>query len=211
MATKRPYEVSEGKELKDPHFYEMGSSVLKNKLGITDPEQAAESETIGFINAQVIFTNKLSKRTKFNQKYIREIHKTSLKHLYPFAGNYRTVDLSKAGHPFLPCAFIQRGMNYLEQEFLVKLPTDYEDIKNLIQDIAIVHCEFIHIHPFREGNGRTGRIFADLMANRAGYPSLDLNQFRNENYPQYIEALNKGDDKDYSGMIEIIGKLFPPF
>ena len=49
------------------------------------------------------------------------------------------------------------------------------------------------------------------MANRAGYPSLDLNQFRNENYPQYIEALNKGDDKDYSGMIEIIGKLFPPF
>ena len=80
---------------------------------------------------------------------------------------------------------------------------------NLIEDIAIVHCELIHIHPFREGNGRTSRIFADLMANRAGYPSLELDKFRKDNYPAYIEALNKGDDKDYSGMIEIIGNLFP--
>ena len=72
-----------------------------------------------------------------------------------------------------------------------------------------MHCELIHIHPIKEGNGRTARIFADLMANRAGYPSLELNKFRKDNYPEYIEALNKGDDKDYSAMIEIIGDLFP--
>ena len=35
------------------------------------------------------------------------------------------------------------------------------------------------------------------MANRAEYPSLELNKFRKDNYPEYIEALNKGDDKDY--------------
>lgn len=99
-------------------------------------------------------------------------------------------------------------MIYLEREFLAKLPSDYEDVKKIIEDIAIVHCELIHIHPFREGNGRTARIFTDLMANRAGYPSLKLDKFRKDNYPQYIEALNKGDDKDYSAMIEIIGKLF---
>jgi len=102
-------------------------------------------------------------------------------------------------------------MNYLEREFLSKLPVDYEDTKKLVEDIAIVHCELIHIHPFREGNGRTARIFADLMSNRAGYPSLELNKFRTDNYPQYIDALNKGDDKDYSAMIEIIGSLFPTF
>ena len=210
MSKERPYEVSEGMELNDPLYYEMGSSVLKNKLGITDPPKAAEEETIGFIKAQVIFTEKLSKKTKFNEKYIREIHKTALNHIYAFAGNYRNVDLSKAGHHFLPYAFVQRGMNYLEQDFLLKLPTDYDDVKKLIEDIAIVHCELIHIHPFREGNGRTARVFADLMANRAGFPSLELNKFRNENYPRYIEALNKGDDKDYSGMVEIIGNLLPP-
>lgn len=58
---------------------------------------------------------------------------------------------------------------------------------------------------------RTARIFSDLMANRAGYPVLELNKFRKDNYPQYIDALNKGDDKDYSGMIEIIGNLFSAF
>jgi len=47
------------------------------------------------------------------------------------------------------------GMSYLDREFLSKLPVDYEDSKNLIEDITIVHCELIHIHPFREGNGRT--------------------------------------------------------
>ena len=72
-----------------------------------------------------------------------------------------------------------------------------------------MRCELIHIHPFREGNGRTAWVFADLMANRAGYPSLELNKFREASYPDYIEALNKGDEKDYSAMIEIIGNLFP--
>ncbi len=99
-------------------------------------------------------------------------------------------------------------MSYLEQEFLSKLSTDYIDSKNLVEDIAI-YCELIHIHSFREGIGRTTWIFADLMANRAGYPSLDLNKFREENYPRYIEALNKGDEKDYTGMVEIIGNLLP--
>ena len=209
MSNPRPYEVSEEKKANDPLYYEMGSSVLKNNLGIIDPQKAAEEETIGFIQAQVIFTDKLTKKTKFDEKYIRLIHRTALGYLYPFAGKYRDVNLSKGGHQFLACDFIPRGMIYLELEFLSKLPSDYEDAKKLIEDIAIVHCELIHIHPFREGNGRTARIFADLMANKAGYPSLELDKFRKDNYPQYIEALNKGDDKDYSAMIEIIGNLFP--
>jgi cell filamentation protein len=211
MSYHRPYETAEGKQVKDPHYYEMGTSVLKNKLGITDPQKAAEEETIGFINAQVIFTGKLKKQTKFNEKYIQDIHRTALVYLYPFAGIYRDVNLSKAGHHFLPFPFIPMGMSYLDREFLSKLVVDYQDPKKLIEDIAIAHCELIHIHPFREGNGRTARIFSDLMANRAGFPSLELNKFRKDNYPQYIEALNKGDDKDYSAMIEIIGNLFSAF
>jgi len=209
MSYQRPYELPEGKKGKDPLYYEMGSSVLKNKLGITDPLKAVEEETIGFIQAQMILTEKLTKKTRFNEDYIKNIHRIALGHIYPFAGIYRTVNLSKAAHHFLPYRFIPMGMSYLDKEFLSKLDVDYEDTEKLIEDIAIVHCELIHIHPFREGNGRTARVFADLMANRAGYPSLELNKFREANYPDYIEALNKGDEKDYSAMIEIIGNLFP--
>jgi len=209
MAYQRPYETKEEVRKKDPLYYEMGSSVLKNKLGITDPLKAVEEETIGFIQAQMILTEKLTKKTLFTEGYIKTIHRTALGHIYPFAGIYRTVNLSKASHHFLPYRFIPMGMSYLDKEFLSKLAVDYEDTEKLIEDIAIVHCELIHIHPFREGNGRTARVFADLMANRAGYPSLELNKFREANYPDYIEALNKGDEKDYSAMIEIIGNLFP--
>ena len=46
------------------------------------------------------------------------------------------------------------------------------------------------------------------MANRAGFPALELKNFRKEKYPEYIETLNKGDQKDYSAMIGIIGNLF---
>ena len=48
MSYQRPYETPEGKKAKDPLYYEMGGSVLKNKQGITDPQKAAEEETIGF-------------------------------------------------------------------------------------------------------------------------------------------------------------------
>jgi cell filamentation protein len=209
MTYERPYEVPDESLKRESQFYEMGSSVLKNKLGITDHSKIAELETIGFIKAQVIFTNKLTKRTKFNEAYIKSIHKIALGDIYVFAGKYRDVNLSKAGHQFLPFPIIANGMRYLEKEFLSKLPSNYDDDKKLIEDIAVVHCELIHIHPFREGNGRSARIIADLMANRAGYPSLELSRFRKENYSEYIEALNKGDEKDYSAMIEIIGNLFP--
>jgi cell filamentation protein len=208
MSYQRPYETPAGQTSKDPKFYEMGSDVLKNKMGITDPLKASEQETIGFIKAEVVFSKKLTKKTRFNSIYIQKIHQMALSHLYEFAGKYRDINLSKAGHLFLPFQFIEMGMNYLDKEFLSKLPSDYEDSKKLIEDIAIVHCELIHIHPFREGNGRTARIFADLMASRAGYPSLNLNKFREDYYSNYIEALNKGDEKEYSPMIEIIRNLF---
>jgi len=71
LSYQRSYEVPEGKKGKDPVYYEMGSSVLKNKLGITDPLKAVEEETIGFIQSQMILTEKLTKRTRFNEDYIK--------------------------------------------------------------------------------------------------------------------------------------------
>ncbi len=56
MSGKRPYESPEEKVKKDSLYYEMGSAVLKNKLGMTDPQKVSQEETIGFIKAQVLFT-----------------------------------------------------------------------------------------------------------------------------------------------------------
>jgi cell filamentation protein len=114
MSYKRPYETPERKTSKDPQYYEMGSDVLKNKIRITDPLKASEQETIGFIKAEVVFSKKLTKKIRFNSVYIQKIHQMALSHLYEFAGKYRDVKLSKAGHHFLPFPLIQMGMNYLD-------------------------------------------------------------------------------------------------
>ena len=189
-------------------YIEHGSEVLRNKLGITDINQALLQETLGFANAEEYFLNNLNKATIFNVKYVCNIHLMALDELYYFAGKYRTIDLSKDNHQFFPYPFIETAMQYFENEYLLKLPSDYDSKEQLIEDIAITHVELIHIHPFREGNGRTARILSNLIAVRAGYDRLNFENFRRDYYQRYIDALNKGDSKDYTDMINIIRELF---
>lgn len=63
-------------------------------------------------------------------------------------------------------------MTAFEYEVLSKLPNTYKSREQLINDIAIVHGELLFIHPFREGNGRTARLLANLMCRKAGYDGL---------------------------------------
>jgi len=210
MEYKRAYQYS-SEAMKNVSYDEMDSGILRNKLGITDQRILNEEETIGFLAAQKRLTDELTKRTKFNANYIYLIHRLALGHIYGFAGRPREVNISKSGHRFMLFTEIPRAMEYLEREYLSKLPVTYDDKDDLIKDIAIIHCELLYIHPFREGNGRTSRIFADLMANRAGFPLLDLMKFRQNHYDAYVKALNQGENQNYKPMIEIIAELFSTF
>jgi len=200
---KRNYDVPNY----DGSYLEIGTDVLKNKLDLSDVYEIQVQESIGFARSYKYFSDKLSKRTRFTAKYICDIHKKALGHIYYFAGRYRSVDLSKSGHNFFPHPYIPTAMQYLEREYLLKLPTNYQTKSKLIEDIAITHIELIHIHPFREGNRRTSRILANLMCQRVGYNTINLENFRRNYYEKYIEALNSGDDKDYLPMIKIIEEL----
>ena len=75
----------------------------------------------------------------------------------------------------------------------------------------MVHVEFIIIHPFREGNGRTARILADLMAMQSNYPSLNYSSIEQDNdvrgFDNYIRSIHAGFNGDYSPIQEIFIKL----
>ena len=60
--------------------------ILPNLLGITDEETLHNAEFEGFLMAEILFTEKLTQKTKFSVKYICDIHRTALKELYSFAG-----------------------------------------------------------------------------------------------------------------------------
>lgn len=179
--------------------------ILHNLLGLTDEEAIHNAEFEGFLTAEILFTENLTPKTKFTIKYICDIHRTALKELYSFAGHFRSVNVSKGGFVFPAGRFIPDNMRIFEEEILAHLPDHYAHQEELIKDIAKVHGELLFIHPFREGNGRTARILANLMARKQGYTGLN---FRQVNFDEYIIAVQQVARKDYSRMEKIITYAF---
>jgi cell filamentation protein len=138
-----------------------------------------------------------------------KIHKIALDHLYSFAGKYRDVNLSKGGFLFATARFLPSTMKAFEQEILLNLPNVYRNKEELIRDIAIVHGELLFIHPFREGNGRTARILANLMARKQGYKSLLFEKIDEKEFEFYVSAVQQAAEKNYEKMEQLIRTIFP--
>lgn len=185
------------------------NEILPNLPGLTQLEEILLFEFEGFLQAEIILTEELTARTKLNLKYILRIHKLALGHLYFFAGKYREVNLSKGGFPFAAAKFLPETMNAFQVETLSKLPNKYDNIDLLISDVAKVHAELLFIHPFREGNGRTARILANLMVRKQGFASLKFEKVGKNEFELYVSAVQKAAGKDYSLMEEFIRFVFP--
>ena len=97
------------------------------------------------------------------------------------------------------------GSALKEFEKLLKkqLPGKSDDKPAVSEKLAIIHCEFNAIHPFREGNGRTIRLFLDLLALSYGYSLID---FGKTSKRTYIEACIAGMSQNYSKMKSVIYK-----
>ena len=135
------------------------SQCLPNLKGLTDAAEIAEAEFEGFLMAEIMLTEQLTTTTRFDCKYIRQIHKLALGELYAFAGKYRTVNMSKGGFLFPSAFFIPQSMEMFEQEILSRLPDIYRDKALLIRDVAIVHGELLFIHPFPGGKWKNSPYF----------------------------------------------------
>lgn len=181
------------------------SQCLPNLLGLSNSEEIAEAEFEGFLMAEIMLTEQLTTTTHFDCKYIRYIHKLALGELYTFAGKYRTVNMSKGGFLFPSALFIPQSMQMFEEEILSKLPDIYTDKHQLIKDIALVHGELLFIHPFREGNGRTARMLANLMVRKQNYQGL---HFERINFKEYIIAVQQVSEKNYHPMERLIESIF---
>lgn len=182
-----------------------GGRVLRNLAGITNSAIAEERETELLAIAYVDSFDWVTSELRFRAEIIREMHRLWLGSLYPMAGQYRTVNLSKGGFPFCSAEFIDREMNRFASDQLTKhTPCHAVSIEDAALKAASVHAELLLIHPFREGNGRLGRWLADLMILQAGFaaPDYDLAEDRKRN--QYLAAMRKG----YAGEISDLAALF---
>lgn len=185
------------------------NEILPNLLNLKSQEAVALSEFEGFLKAEIQLTESLTRRMRFNVSYILKIHKFSLGHLYSFAGKYQDVNISKGGFPFAASRFLPATMKSFEEDILFNLPNKYLGQDELIRDIAKVHGELLFIHPFREGNGRTARILANLMCRKQGYKSLNFALITESNFATYVSGVQLSAKKGYSKMEEIIQFIFP--
>lgn len=135
--------------------FEPGStgSVLRNHLGIIDPEMAGFAETRLLARAQFWGYARFSPKTRFSVDVLRQMHKQWLQELYPFAGEIRRVDLSKGGLLFAPIVHMHDSLRQLDECLARETPCLDKEREELIASIARVHAELVLVHPFREGMG----------------------------------------------------------
>lgn len=177
--------------------YQPGSEngVLENLVEITDPTEMniAETELLEALYMQVFdaFPETLTFPT------ICRWHRAWLGNVYRWAGQYRTVDMSKPNIRFASPLQIQRLIKEFEDQYLsrfAELPEMADE--QLVAFLAETHVEFILIHPFREGNGRISRLLLDVMAVKAGAQPLDYSLW-NRNKEYYFKAIQAGQGRDY--------------
>lgn len=170
------------------------NQVLLNKPGITVPEEIDEIELILLDDLSHALLNEIETDQRISAADICEWHRRWLGNVFSWAGQYRSVNLAKEDFQFAAAHLIPQLMQTIEKKFLNEYtPCEHMDDEQLIEALANVHLEFILIHPFREGNGRMGRLLATIMALQAGRPPLDFTYLA-EHKDEYIQAIHAGLD-----------------
>ena len=157
------------------------NQVLKNKLGITNPDEMDDIEAIALKEATDNMVRKFDKRHRFTAADICGFHKIWLDGIYEWAGKYRQVNVSKGDFPFASAIHIPSLMTQFERDVLNRTtPCNFKGRGEVVHALAETHIELVLIHPFREGNGRVARILTTLMALQAGLPLLKFDLITGE-------------------------------
>ena len=205
MARNR-YDVSTDPQAR----FEPGSHnrVLANRLGIRRVRDMnlAESQTLEL--AQAAAVEAFSSEHRFTAADIRGLHRLWLGPIYDWAGEYRSVNISKGGFMFAAAGRIPHLMDQFSRKLLAaRTPCRPAADRDVAGALALVHAELILIHPFREGNGRIARMVAGLMALQANLPPLDFSALDGKARRFYIGGIHAAMGGDYALLTDLFERL----
>ncbi|MFA5807732.1 MAG: Fic family protein [bacterium] len=202
--------IKKGRRYEETGFvegqHEPGSRrrVLRNLLGIKKKREIERVELREQLRATEELIDTYSPDHRFTADDIRRIHRIWFHPIYAWAGEYRKVNMTKGGFTFAVAAQIPRLMASFEKDLLRKYtPCRGKNTEEIVHALAVVHTEFVLIHPFREGNGRVARMLATLMGLQAGLPALDFSGIRGRRRKEYFAAVQAGVARDYRPMEKI--------
>lgn len=170
-------------------YFDKTNNVLINKLGIRDSRELEDIEyqLVGYRIFQLEVEN-LDKI--LSMRDYKEIHRYLFQDIYEWAGEYRTVEISKGSSIFLLRQFFSNAEQELDKLIKHYLLSGDKSEGFVCNELSVILCNLNYMHPFREGNGRTQREFVRQLALSKGY-ILDIS-YENK---LYMEACIKDDEK----------------
>lgn len=158
--------------------------VLENKLGITDSaELAREEERISKTKALALFESGLLDTFEVGTfKGLCSIHKYLFEDIYDFAGKLRTVNIAKGNFRFAPVMYLKAALQSIDN-----MP------QSTFDQIIEKYVEMNVAHPFREGNGRSTRIWLDCILKKELQQVIDWSKVDKEDY---LLAMERSPIKD---------------
>lgn len=155
---------------------------LDNLLNIVDEKECERVERkFSAYRVAPLISSKKFQKMPLDENMLCYIHKTLFQDIYPWAGTFRTCNISKDESTFFNVEFLTYGLN----EFFTNLQKD-DFLKHLtrtefVELLTYYSNELNFLHPFREGNGRTKKIFLTELAKRAGY-KIDYSKITHEEF-----------------------------
>jgi len=158
--------------------------VVENKLGITDSAELARAEErLSKAKARSLFTSSLlDTLTPGSFKALVTIHRYLFEEIYDFAGLVRTVNIAKGNFRFAPVLYLEAALQGIEAM-----------TQTTVDRIIDKYVEMNIAHPFREGNGRSMRIWLDLMLKKEAGKVVDWSRVDKNDY---LLAMERSPIKD---------------
>lgn len=157
---------------------------LKNRLGIENSaDLAREEERISKKKAIELFESGMFNKIEAGKfSSLKAIHKYLFEDIYDFAGEIRKVNISKGSFRFAPLMYLEAALKNID-----KMP------QSTFNEIIEKYVEMNIAHPFREGNGRSGRIWLDLILKKEIGKVVDWSKVDKEDY---LLAMERSPIKD---------------
>jgi cell filamentation protein len=185
--------------------------ILLNYAGCLDLEEVNRREDEGVARAMELVASYLGRAepAALSSGLVQQLHGELLGAIYPFAGKWREVSLHKGDGPTkwpLPRGGIAPQMELLQRDVFSRSPFLSDDDDKVFRFVSEVMGEFLAIHPFREGNGRTAFIISNLLLMQNNLLPLDVYDRRADQERYYAACEAARIHKNYAPLAQLIAE-----
>ena len=176
--------------------------IEENLLGLTTSDAVNEEEAKGVIEGEKFLLG-LEVDVEISASLLLDLHKIAFGHLYDWAGKWRQVEVTVGKHtPPVPNRIPNLIYQFMDElNHRISMINNEDDLPKVL---AYTHHQIVFIHPFNNGNGRTARLFTNLIAYKHGYRDINIYFRSGEKREIYINAVREADKGNYKVLEDLI-------